>query len=320
MKARGDRLRLFFENRVGVTGVYAKFLQSSDGSNVVTTTDEIITKNNIQYYSGMFGIGNQPTGVVHGKEQDYFIDPIKNYQLRVSGDGMTPISELYKGQFYIQPLFSPYNKNMVRQNGSKSKILGYYDFAEEEYVALLQGGVLNNTNYLPQCFSFNEQRNAYCSFFEFYPEWIICAEDVTYSWLNGEMYIHDNTNKHTNFYGVQHYPSIIIPFNDKAAFKKTFLSMGYQSNVLWTAENEGDILTSENQISKLKSFNFTNVEGEWTAAFMRDISSKNNKLEGWYNGDFLKGTAMQVKLTYYGSKAAFLYLPYIKWVISSPNY
>lgn len=326
MKVRGDRLLMFFERGVAVTGIYSKFLQTREGSNVVTATDEIITKNNFNFYDGLFGVGNQPTGLVSSKSVDYFIDPVRGYQLRLGNNGLTVISEIYKGQFYIQPLFIPYNRPYVKGTGGKSKIMGYYNYFEEEYVSVLEGGTYNGSEILSYTFSFNEKRNSYCSFFDFHPEWILSGEDITYSWNGGQMYSHTNKAKYANFYGTQYYPSITIPFNDREIYKKTYLSMGYQSNKLWTAPQAGDILTTSldnpngsEQISKLKEFNFQVIESEAIAAFMRDINSRPDKRDAFYNGDYLKGVALQLKLTYFGADFAFLYLPYIKYALSAPN-
>lgn len=326
-KVRDRILRVFQERACGQLGIYAKFLQDSGNTNILTTTDDIITKNNIQYYEGIFGLGTQPAGLVSSKNVDYFIDPVRGYQLRLSTDGLTPISEIYKGQFFIQPLFIPYSSDYLRANGSSAKILGYYDYAEEEYVSILQGGTLGSNTIDSYAFSFNEKRNAYCSFYDFNgADWIISANDVAYSWKNGLFYSHDNDVQWCNFYNTQYYPSIVLPFNDKILIKKTFLSLSYQSNQLWTADNDTDILTSQPnpqtnlpQISKLKSFNFDVQEGVYYAALKKDINSRANALSAWHNGDELKGVWIELKLEYKGSNFAYLYLPYIGYSLSGRN-
>lgn len=325
-KVRDRILRVFQERGVGKLDIFAKFLQDSGNTNILSTTDEIITKNNVQYYAGLFGLGTQPTGLVSSKNADYFVDPVRGYQLRLSGDGITPISELYKGQFYIQPLFIPYNSDYLRLNGARAKILGYYDYAEEQYLTILQGGILNGNTIENQTFSFNEKRNAYCSFYDFHPEWILSANDDTYSFYRGQMYIHNNQTQWCNFYGTQYYPSITLPFNDKILLKKTFLALSYQANKLWTAPNDDDITTSQPnpqtglpQISKLKDFNFEVQEGIYYAALLKDINSRQDKLAAWHNGDELKGTWLQVTLQYSGNNFVYLYLPYIAFALSGRN-
>lgn len=325
-KARNRILRVFQERGCGQCGIYAKFIQDSSGTNTLTTTNDIITKNNIQYYEGIYGLGNQPTGLVSSKIDDYFIDPVRGYQLRLGGDGLIPISELYKGQFYIQPLFPPYTQDYIRPNGATSKILGYYNYFEEEYVTILQGGTLGINAINDYAFAFNEKRNSYCTFFDFHPEFMLSAKDVTYSFKNGQLYVHDNKTNYSNFYGTQYYPSILLVFNKEENIKKTFMALSYQANVKWTCENDGDILTNQpnpqtgfTQISKLKDFDFNVQEGVYYAAFKRDINSGTNPLDAWYNGDYLKGTNIQVQFTYNGSDYAYLFLPTLNWIVSPRN-
>lgn len=325
MKVRDRIIRYFQERGCGQAGVYGKFVQSNNG-NFLTTTDEIITKNNVQYYAGIFGLGNQPTSLVSGKNQDYFVDPVRGYHLRLSGDGFTPISEIYKGQFYIQPLFVPYNNDYLRLNGSRAKILGYYDYFEEQYVTILQGGVLNGQTIQDYAFSFNEKRNSYCSFYDFNPEMIISANDITYSWKNGALYIHNDQGKNRNFYGIPFYPSITFIFNDKIAIKKTYQSLSYQANNVWTAPIEGDIISSQPnpqtglvQTSVLRDFDFDVQEGLYYAALNFDMNSLPNKIQAIYEGDFLKGVWLQVKLTCFSSEYSWLYLPTLNWLPSPRN-
>ncbi len=315
-KVRDRILRVFQERACGQLGVYAKFLQDSGNTNILTTTDDIITKNNVQYYEGMFGLGNQVTSLVSSKIDDYFVDPVRGYQVRLGGNGLTAISELYKGQFFIQPLFIPYNNYYTRLNGGMAKVLGYYDYAEEQYVAILQGGTYNGNTIADYTFSFNEKRNAYCSFYEFFPEWAISANDITYSFKNGQLYIHNDEGDNRKFYTKDFFASIILVFNEMINIKKTFMSLSYQANDYWLAQMAGDILTSQlnaqtgkPQISQLKQFNFDIQEGLYYAGLQKDMNSRANMLDAWYNGDYLKGVWLLVKLTALNNNNSYLYLP-----------
>lgn len=144
-----DRILRVFQNRAcGQYGVYSRFIQNNSGGNELVTTNDIITANNINYYRGEFGLGDQYCGLVSSSGQDYFVDPVRGYQIRLSYDGITPISELYKGQFYISSLFTPYNKAWVRADGSLAKILGCFDFVDDQYVTILQGSSITPDNRL----------------------------------------------------------------------------------------------------------------------------------------------------------------------------
>jgi hypothetical protein len=327
MKSRGNSLRLFQDTKCSVTGVYETLIQTGAG-NILSKTDEILTKNSFTYYQGDFGIGNQPTSVVHGKSQDYFIDPIRNYQCRIGGSGgVEPISELNKGQFYIQPKFSPYNKAYITPSGAKAKIIGYYDFYEEECVTFLQGGTLGASTIPYYAFSFNEKRNAYSSFFDLQPENIICANDVTYAFKNGQMYIHNNTTNYCNFFGVQYYPSIKLVFNDKEIIKKSYNAIGYQANQKWQSDTLGDVNTSMinpqtnlQQQSLLLDVDYDIEDGLRYANFLRDANSGLNAQLALLEGDELNGNWIEINLKYIGSQQSWLYLPYVSYQPMARNF
>ena len=324
---KGDIEVLSAENRIlnvlqkrgcGWYGVYSKIIQDNSGNNVLATTDSIITKNNIQYLAGTYGIGNQKGSFAKTKLGYFFTDPVRGYQMRKSADGLTPISELYYGQYFIRPILTKYNNDYIKPNGAVAKMLGYYDYFEEQYVLICPSGTLDGETIPNNNFSFNEIRNAYCAFYDFNPEWIICAQDTTFSWKNGQVYIHNNETNYGEFYGVQTYPSVKLVFNSKESLKRVFDAIAYQSNQIWEAPLKGDINTSMinpqtgmRQESSLISKDFDIQENVRYAALLRDMNSKLIPREALNEGDFLNGNWIEVNLTYLGSEFCFLYSPYV---------
>jgi hypothetical protein len=289
-KARERICRIFQSRGVGQVGVYAKFIQDSKGQNTLTTTDAIITQNNVQYYEGEYGLGNHPESLVSGKIQDYFVDPVRGYQIRLSGDGMIPISELYKGQYTIRGLLTPFNKTWNRTDGGIAKILGAYNYLDEEYICVLQSGTNGLLSIPVNTFSFNETRNAYCSYYDFTDcDFIISAEETIYSWKNGQIYSHDNPT-FCNFYGSQFGISISVPINTNLIEGKTWEALSQISNLPWHVP----LLTTnafsygtQQQETNLVALDFVQLEHKWQAAFFRDIHS----LGGQFNGDSMKGSS-----------------------------
>lgn len=323
-----DRLLYLYQNRaVGNYGVLAKYIQNNSGESQLVTTNDILTKGNVNYLLGEYGLGDQYCGVARGKNCHSFIDPVRGYQVGRYGNGLIPISELHKGQFVIQPTFPPYNKTYLRPNGSRAKILMAYDFFEEEFLTVEQAGVLGSKSITALTYSFNKKREFFSSYFDFHPEWIMSAEDVVYSWLNGRMYAHTaQDDKYTTYYGTKYYPSITLFFNDKVALRKTFEALAYQANQYWVAPVNGDIVSSQPnpqtgmpQISSFKERDVTIQEGQYVVALLRDANSRLDAREALVNGDVLKGVWLSVRLTYFGNNYAYLYLPYVRWDMSNKN-
>lgn len=417
-KLRGQMLRVFQSVGTGVIPVYQQIISTTDASNQLVRSDEII--NRIQYYIGNFGMGDQFCGLASSSSADYFTDPVHGYQVRAANDGLTPISELYKGQFYISDLLTPYAKTWYRTDGTEAKVIGCFDFLEEEFITHLQYG--NNASTLDasfvfdnhvdviftgtpangdvivitvgaagttetftytvgsittipelivalvseieaqssffsaaivassilridasaditECtvtitspeienytFTFNEKRNAYSSFFDYFPEWMCNAQDKILSWVDGELWVHDNeaADSYSQFYGTEYNPSITLVFNEQEMVRKKFLSLGYQANRYWVAPTTGDITTSMTnpqtgfaQESQLKSVDFELTENVRVAAFLFDANSRSTAAEGLNNGDYLGGQWLEVTLTYQGNDYAWIYAPYINYSISN---
>jgi hypothetical protein len=513
-----DRVLYVYQQRaVGVYGIYAKFIQDNSGSDVLTTTDKIITDNNIKYLEGQYGLGDQPTSLVRGKNVHYFVDPVRGYQVRRAGNGLTPISEIFKGQFYIRDLLVKYNNNYRLPDFTKSKILGTYNFFDEEYVCALQGGslygedplkfvknqvitngdinspstfsivfagnygspftyitsftgtptegdvvhlILKNSVYpafdYPYCvqagdtiadvinyfvtgitgsgfftavsttfggnpaisittgvgtgvvsgqssiefpaylatftgtpsvgdivtisvspnppspplpyfnysytvqagdtisdiitalvneinlseeftatavtyegfsgftvrklssiyiygsgtielvpvvgseinpytFSFNELRNGYVSFFDYHPEWLQSAEDMIYTFKNGNIYKHNNTTEYCNFYGNQYGANITLVFNQNYHTKKSWNSIAEVASTVWSVpaiQTNTYSFKKVTQFTDLKEGEFELLESMPSASIKRDKNSSGGKT----NGDFMKGNYLITKL------------------------
>ena len=317
-------LRIFQKRRTGHTGIYAKFIKDNDGQNTLVTTDTIIAQNNIEYFDGDWGIGNQSEIAVSGYE-NYFIDPVRGAALRLSLDGIKNIGEEFKQQSYFGNKAPAYLNNYTYQFGGNAKILACYNFKknkEGEVIFVFQGGASGPSG---ECMVFNEKNNCFTANYDFVPDSIICAENTLYSFFNGNLYGHTNQSAggYTQFYGVNYYPSIGLIFNDPVQINKTYLAISYQGNQWWESATNGDITTSQPneqtglpQISSLISQDYELQEGLRYAGLLFDANSMANPQLALLQGDFLKGVWISVLLTYRGNDFSYIYLPSIRSIIS----
>ena len=142
-KARDRILRVFQDRGTGQYGIYSRFIQNNQGQSELVTTNTIITTNNIQYYAGIYGLSGYPTNLVSSQNADYFVDVVAGRCIRLGKDGLTDLGLLYKGQYYLSQLATPYNQTITRPDGTKSKVMGFFDFFENQYHVLLQGDLGN---------------------------------------------------------------------------------------------------------------------------------------------------------------------------------
>ena len=319
LRSRKRELRIFQERRCGRTGIYARFLQSNVGDINVVTTDSIITSNNISYYEGEFGIGNQGASLSSSGFADYFVDPVKGFALRLSANGIEPISEQNRVQTWAGTNLPQYNDNYSYPYGGNAAILGVILFCKDrpsETWFMLQGGMGTPGTIPDESFVFREDGNLWTSFMDFAADSVMCDENELISFKNGKMYSHDNTNTYCNYYGVQNKPSITMVKNDNALVKKSFQSIDQVSNVIWNSDLIYTQMMSyqdQRQESNLVDGDFRLKEGQFHAPLMRDKFS----IGGISNGDRLRGTFMVIQLSPSdGSKFAWILEAAIKYNVS----
>lgn len=319
LKVRGRQLRVFQNRACGVVPILQAVVQTADGSDVLSQNVQII--NRIQYYQGDYGMGNQYMSLASSANADYFTDPVRGCQVRLSADGITPISELYKAHFYLNPLLVKYIKS-TRNNISgqgKAKILAIYDQFNEEFVTVLQESAAGDDKSNPYTIGFNEFRNSYTSFYNYSPEWITTAENLVISWKNGVLYTHDNTSNYCNFYGVQYKPSVTLVFNQFGQIKKRYNTITMLANKVWAPDTNGDITTNLGQRSKLAVGDFIFKDDKIHAAFKRDAGAGAGTDAALYNGNVLKGNWAAIKLQPANGNE-FVNLYYIELSILEPFY
>jgi hypothetical protein len=305
-----DRMLTFFQERkCGQAGVYQKFVSDNDGGTQLITTSNIITDNNVQYYAGNYGVGNQSDSVVQSGFVYYFVDPVKGVICRLSRDGVTVLSEVYKTQTYAGLRVSQYLTDRNYTFGGRARITGTFNIRKDntgEYLCVLQPWTLSSQSFAGETIAFDEVRNAFSGFYSFAPEQIICAENVLYSFRNGKMYIHDNTTSYNTFYGQFYESTITRVFNAGLVEKKNWISLTEVASAVWNCPE----ITTNNmsygstpQSSNLLENEFVNQESNFSACFLGDL----NSIGSAGNGESLKGNLIKIKFRATGA-ASFVTL------------
>jgi len=315
----GKRLRVFQERKVGEVGVYQKFITNQTNSVNLVVSDTIITQNNIQYFEGDFGIGNQADSLGINGYQIYFVDPVRGLFCRVSLNGIDQIGATYLVHTFAGNNLPPYLNNYNYPFGGYASVVGCFNYVKDtdsEMLYVLQPGTQASISYpgtggtvtqpaitgvigpstIPgQTLSFNEGKPRFQGFYDFAPDALVCAENILYSFSGGVMYSHDNTSAYCNFYGQQFSPSVTLLYNDTSEQKKTWKNMWQTANIPWSSPliyTDAISYGTQRQESKLVDANFKAKEEQWWSAFLRDIHSQ----KGWVNGQFLKGSLLVAKL------------------------
>jgi len=312
-KLREKALRIFQNRGTGVVNVYATEMTNQDGSTNLIGSTKLL--NPINYYLGEYGIGNQYCSLASSGRADYFLDPITGYHIRISQDGATALTELYKAQYFLPAIANKYlSTSYSISGGGYAKVLGAYDMFEEEYVSVFQSGTNGSETLTPYTLGFNEIKNAYSSFYSYSPEWFTSAQNSIISWKNGTLYVHNSATKN-NFYGSQYSSSMTFVFNKDNILKKTFDYLTLDCNDYWISQTSGDVNTALGQQSNLVQGDYQIHEGLYHAALMRDA----NSLGGVINGDYLKGTWLETKFSNSATNLVYLSGLYLGYQLSNRN-
>lgn len=323
-----DKELIFFQERkIGHTGVYEKAVTQGVGSNILATTDSIITANNVRYYAGEIGVGNQPTSVVKSDYVFYGVDPVKNIIWRLSRDGVTDLTETYKVKSWAFQNIPKYLNPGNYPFGGKQKILGAYNLRSNnvgEYLLLAQG-----TSSAGETFAFEERHNSFTSLYDIDCDCIVCAENILYFFKNGVLWKQNTLSSGYNvFFNVQYTASLLIPFNDRMTDKKIFMALAYQSKSPWNSNTAGDVQTDTInsqtnlvQQSRLMVQDYNSLEApNMYVAINRDSNSMSNTALALWEGDYLVGHYVLVRLRHPSNGPNYIFAPYIVYSNDPRNY
>lgn len=298
--------------RIGNVPVFNQMIRTQSGSDAITTSDRLL--NTIFYYDGDFGVGSSPESWSRNNFASYFTDNIRGVVCRLSLDGITPLSILYKVNSFA-------TSKLPLRTGN-SKIYGVFNADVNRYEFAMEAAGEDPAYTMV----FDERGNAFEGERSYQPEMWCCLGTLLISFKDGQLYTHDSTI-YNEFYGVK-YPSIITGvFNDMPLIKKVFHNGGYRAQEKWTSAVTGDIYTSYfnsqtglQQISNLKDFDIEFDEGIWLASLKRDANSMADAAVAIHEGDYLMGDYLVWKLTTSGDNFNYLHAPYIVWSVTNKNF
>jgi len=223
-------------------------LYNADGNANVTSTNRVLGQ--AIPYSGEYGISKNPESFASEAYRIYFTDKVRGAVMRLSIDGLTPISN--HGM-----------KDWFRDNLKLSnKLVGSYDDKKDEYNITLHKPLLNpitgdlnpslsavqavgvsyDTN---QTVTFKEDVKGWVSFKSFTPENAISCANEYYSFKNGKIWLHHAEDVNTNtFYGEgkDYFTSskLSVVLNDIPGSVKSFKTLNYEGSQSKISQNLDD--------------------------------------------------------------------------------
>lgn len=224
MQFRLGDLDVYLEDNVVKILADRDALFNADGSKNLVATNRVLGA--IQPYAGDYGISQNPESYSRYGNRAYFSDKNRGVILRLSGNGLTPISK-YGMEDYFRDKLSV----------SNIKAIGSYDENKDEYNLTLTGGVDSKNNKgefitlseYNDTVSFKEDVNGWNTRKSFIQENGLSLNNIYYTFKDGQIWSHNNETRN-NFYGTQYESSVKFIFNDAPGSVKSFKTLNYEGS------------------------------------------------------------------------------------------
>ena len=152
LHVRDRYLKVYQQFKVGNVPILTQIVKDVTGNPLQANSNQLINK--IQYYAGDYGIGDAATSLAWNNFADYFVDNFRGVVCRLSQDGITPISILYKTNAFFIAKTSAYRKSLNNGINPDSVytgdpcIYGVFDANTNKYIiALEEISRYNNCNF-----------------------------------------------------------------------------------------------------------------------------------------------------------------------------
>ena len=196
-------------------------LYNADGSTNVTATNRVL--GTATPYSGEYGISKNPESFASEAYRAYFTDKVRGAVMRLSRDGLTPISDANM-------------KDWFRDNLKLSdKLVGSYDDKKDEYNITLEGDasiISRETPGHPTTVTFKEDVKGWVSFKSFVTQNAISCANEYFSFLGGELWMHhhDVPGNRNTFYNIPKPSTLNVLLNDAPELVKSFYTLNYEGS------------------------------------------------------------------------------------------
>ena len=230
-------------------------------------------------YAGEFGISKDPRSFASQSHRSYFTDKQRGAVLRLSMDGLTPVSQYGMADFFRDNL--PISTSLI----------GSYDTRKNEYNLKID---TSGTDYV---ISFNENIKGFSSFKSFTDMQAgISFNNNYYTFKDGELYKHHSNDSRCTFYGdtfksgnsLEAYVEVI--FNTNPYENKRFKTILYEGS-----QGKVDILDVTSDGSDADVYNIETKAGWFAETIVTPTQSGSineflEKDSRWYN--YIKGDAV----------------------------
>jgi len=322
LHAEDTNLNIFQENKVNRALIDKDAIFTAEGQPLTASGKIVIGQ--ITPYSGEYGISDNPESFAVYGNRKYFADRRRGAILRLSRDGITPISDSGMKDWF--------KDNLKVCN----TIYGAYDEQKGTYCITLEtsdtvnrpikNGMVSVTplgadadinDYATVCYS--ERVKGWTSFYTYRVRHGVSMNNDFYTFRGNDLWLqHSEDVARGSFYNILYPSDIDFVFNDKPEIVKTFLTINYEGTTGWsmkTFETGGNTISGYNTYNDMNTCfevpsEGTQLSGQ-TIGFVKKegfyfSELKNKALDFFqdnshFNTTGVKGYFADVKIRYYNT-------------------
>jgi len=257
-------------------------LFNADGNPQLIATNRVLGQT--VPFGGEYGISTNPESFAEESYRAYFTDKVRGAVMRLSKDGLTPISDAGMKDYFRDNL-----KNAKR-------LLGSYDDRNSEYNIALNfenrnvfdgEGYKNREN--NKVLTFSEKVGGWVSFKSFTDmQYGISLANDYYTVRNGKLFLHHSNETRNTFYGVFHPSELEVVLNDNPGAVKVFNTLNYEGSQAhvdkFTSKEINGITYNDQEYYNLYDKKGWSVESIVTNKEEGKINEFLEKEGKWFNG------------------------------------
>ena len=317
LHAEDTNLNIFQENKVNKALIDKDAIFTAEGQPLTASAKIVIGQ--ITPYTGNYGISDNPESFAVYGNRKYFVDRRRGAVLRLSRDGVTPVSEAGMKDWF--------KDNLKVCN----TIYGAYDEQKGKYCITLESkdasnypitnGIIvdgvNRKDFATLCY--DERVKGWTSFYTYKVTHGVSLNNDFYTFVGNSLYLQHSPNvPRSRFAGNAKNTEAFVDFvfNDKPEIVKTFLTINYEGTTGWDMQRfttGGDAITGYNTYGDINECYVVPIEGTQvgseTIGFVRKegfyFSELKNKARDFFqdNSHFnttgVKGYFADVRMQYH---------------------
>tara|TARA_R110000764_G_scaffold2069_2_gene9013 strand:- start:1356 stop:5825 length:4470 start_codon:yes stop_codon:yes gene_type:complete len=246
-------------------------LYNADGSSNLVSSNKVLGTSDP--FAGEYGISMNPESFVAKDFRAYFTDKNRGVVLRLSIDGMTPIS-MHGMQDYFRDKLA-----------TSEVVIGTYDDKKQDYNLTFTHNQTRRSSPTNETITFSEKIKGWTSRKSFIPESGVSLNNEYYTFWSGEIWQHYTNQTRNSFFGLTRVDSeVTLLLNDAPELIKSFKTLNYEGTEQYIKPVTNDGQYFNNTLKY--GWYLGDIHSNLQTGSILQFKEKENKYYNFIHGDY----------------------------------